>query len=329
MAEERLDFEKSIVEIEKKIEELKKFTESKEIDFSEEIRKLESKAEKMKKEVYDSLTPWQRTQVARHLQRPRTLDYIKRIFEQYIPLHGDRSYKDDPAVVGGLAVIENIPVFVIGLQKGKDTKDNILRNFGMAHPEGYRKALRLMLMAEKFDKPVISFVDTPAAYPGIGAEERGQAEAIAKNLREMSGLKVPIIVVVHGEGGSGGALAIAVGDRILMLENAIYSVIPPEGCAAILWKDSSKASEAATVLKLTAQDLYELRVIDEIIKEPAGGTHRNYDKTAKEVKDAVLRNLKECMALNRQELLDRRYKKFRNMGSFLEVTEEAAKEEPS
>lgn len=329
MAEEKLDFERSIVELEKKIEELKKFTESKKIDFSEEIRKLEAKSDKMKKEVYDSLTPWQRTQVARHLQRPRTLDYIGKVFDWFIPLHGDRAYRDDPAVVGGLAMLNDIAVVVVGLQKGKDTKDNIFRNFGMAHPEGYRKALRLMQMAEKFNKPVISFVDTPAAYPGVGAEERGQAEAIARNLREMSGLKVPIIIVIHGEGGSGGALGIAVGDKILMLENAIYSVIPPEGCAAILWNDSSKAGEAAAMLKLTAVDLFELQVIDEIIKEPAGGTHRNYDKTAKEVKDAIIRNLKECVALDREELLEKRYKKFRNMGKFLEITEESVKEELS
>lgn len=319
MTEERLDFEKSIVELERKIEELKKFTESKEIDFSEEIRKLEAKADRMKRETYEKLNAWQRTQVARHLQRPRTLDYVNRIFEDFIPLHGDRAFGDDPAVIGGLAFFEKGPVVVIGLQKGKDTKDSIFRNFGMANPEGYRKALRLMKMAEKFNKPLISFVDTPAAYPGIGAEERGQAESIARNLREMSQLKIPIVVIVHGEGGSGGALGIAVGDKILMLENAIYSVIPPEGCAAILWKDSSKASSASEVLKLTAYDLLELKIIDEVIKEPSGGAHRDYDKIVLEVKTAIKRSLEELMKLSKEELLEKRYQKFRSMGKFLEV----------
>lgn len=310
------DFEKSIVEIEKKIDELKHFTVSKGVDFSEEIKKLELKAESMKKEIYSDLTAWQRTLVARHIKRPRTLDYINIIFEDFIPLHGDRLFKDDPAIVGGLAKLDGVNVVVIGHQKGKDTKDSIYRNFGMAHPDGYRKALRLMKLSEKFGKPIISFVDTPAAYPGIGAEERGIACAIAENLKEMSTLSVPIIVVIHGEGGSGGALGIAVGDRILMLENAIYSVIPPEGCAAILWKDSSRAPEAAEALKLTAKDLLEFGIIDEIIKEPPGGAHRSYEEASKLIKTAIKKHLDELIKIPANELSEKRYQKFKNIGKF-------------
>ena len=322
MSDFRMDFEKSIIEIEKKIDELKKFTESKEIDFSEEIKKLEAKAEWMKKDVYGKLSPWQRMQVAKNLKRPRTLDYIQRVFEDYIPLHGDRLFKDDPAVIGGLAFFEGTPVMVVGLQKGKETKDHIYRNFGMANPEGYRKALRIIQMGERFNRPVITFVDTPGAFPGIGAEERGQAEAIARNLKELSGAKTPIIVIVHGEGGSGGALGIAVGDKIFMLENAVYSVISPEGCAAILWKDSTRSADASVVLKMTAQDLLEQGVIDEIIKEPAGGAHRNHEEMSKNIKDVIRKSLKELMKLNKDELVEYRYKKFRAMGKFLEITEE-------
>lgn len=329
MAHQGLDFEKSVVELEKKIEELKKFTESKDINFTDEIRKLESKAESMKTEIYQNLTPWQRAQVARHMGRPRTMDYVSTLFEDFTPLAGDRLYKEDHAVVGGFAIFDSKPVVIVGLQKGKDTKDSIFRNFGMANPEGYRKALRIMKLAEKFDLPIISFVDTPAAYPGMGAEERGQAEAIARNLMEMSVLSVPIIVIVHGEGGSGGALGIAVGDKILMLENAIYSVIPPEGCAAILWKDSSKASQAAEVLKMTAKNLMELKVIDEIIKEPSGGAHRSLEKTGKEIKSAIKRNLDMLMSIPKEKLLSLRYDKFRNMGKYLELTEQNLKEEYS
>ena len=323
---ESFDFEKSIIDLEKKIDELKKIATSKEISLSEEIKKLEAKVEEKRKEVYEKLTPWQRTQIARHINRPRSLDYINLIFEEFIELHGDRCYKDDPAIVCGLALFENIPVVVIGLQKGKDTKDNVYRNFGMASPEGYRKALRVMQLAEKFNKPIISFVDTPGAFPGMGSEERSVAEAIAKNLRDMSGLKVPIIVIVHGEGGSGGALGIAVGDRVLMLENAVYSVISPEGCAAILWKDSKKAPEAATALKLTAQDLLKFNVIDEIIKEPLGGAHRDHEKTAKIIKEAIRNHLNELLNLDKDELLKRRYKKFRDIGRFLEIKSEELKE---
>ncbi len=321
---DRLDFDKSIIELEKKIEELKKMTESKAIDFSDEIKKLEIKAEKMRKEIYEKLTPWQRQQVARHMQRPRTLDYISRIFEDFTPLSGDRLFKDDPAIVGGPAIFEGHTVMVLGTQKGKDTKDSIHRNFGMPNPEGYRKALRLVNMAAKFGWPVISFVDTAGAYPGLGAEERGQAEAIAKNLREWSTAETQIIIVVHGEGGSGGAIGIGVGDKVLMLENAVYSVISPEGCAAILWKDSSKASNAADVIKMTAHDLLELGVIDEIIKEPSGGAHRNYDKMAAEIRLSLSRNLAEIRPLEMHDLLERRYGKFRNMGKFLEITAESA-----
>jgi len=323
---ESFDFEKSIIDLEKKIDELKKIATSKEISLSEEIKKLEAKVEEKRKEVYEKLTPWQRTQIARHINRPRSLDYINLIFEEFIELHGDRCYKDDPAIVCGLALFENIPVVVIGLQKGKDTKDNVYRNFGMASPEGYRKALRVMQLAEKFNKPIISFVDTPGAFPGMGSEERSVAEAIAKNLRDMSGLKVPIIVIVHGEGGSGGALGIAVGDRVLMLENAVYSVISPEGCAAILWKDSKKAPEAATALKLTAQDLLKFNVIDEIVKEPLGGAHRDHEKTAKIIKEAIRNHLNELLNLDKDELLKRRYKKFRDIGRFLEIKSEELKE---
>ncbi|MCX5776238.1 MAG: acetyl-CoA carboxylase carboxyltransferase subunit alpha [Candidatus Firestonebacteria bacterium] len=318
----KMDFEKSIIELEKKIDELKKFTESKEIDFSEEIKKLELKTELMKKEVYEKLSPWQRMQVAKNIQRPRTLDYIQKIFENFIPLHGDRLFKDDPAMVGGLAFFEGKPVVVIGLQKGKDTKDNIYRNFGMANPEGYRKALRLVQMAERFDRPVITFVDTPGAFPGIGAEERGQAEAIAKNLKELSGVRTPVIVIVHGEGGSGGALGIAVGDRILMLENAVYSVISPEGCASILWKDSKRSADASVVLKITARDLLEQGVIDEVIKEPAGGAHRDSNMMAQNIKTAIRKSLAELVDLNKDELIECRYKKFRAMGKFLEAPQE-------
>ncbi|OGF49031.1 MAG: acetyl-CoA carboxylase carboxyltransferase subunit alpha [Candidatus Firestonebacteria bacterium GWA2_43_8] len=317
-----MDFEKSIIEIEKKIDELKKFTESKEIDFSEEIKKLEAKAEWMKKDVYGRLSPWQRMQVAKNLKRPRSLDYIQKVFEDYIPLHGDRLFKDDPAVVGGLAFFEGTPVIVIGHQKGKETKEHIYRNFGMPNPEGYRKALRLVQMAERFNRPVITFVDTPGAFPGIGAEERGQAEAIARNLKELSGARTPIIVIVHGEGGSGGALGIAIGDKILMLENAVYSVISPEGCAAILWKDSKRSADASVFLKMTAQDLLEQGVIDEVIKEPAGGAHRDHDEMSRNIKTAIRKSLKELMKLNKDELVEYRYKKFRAMGKFLEITEE-------
>ncbi|MCM8792349.1 MAG: acetyl-CoA carboxylase carboxyltransferase subunit alpha [Candidatus Omnitrophica bacterium] len=309
-----LDFEKPIKELEKKIEELKKFTVEKKIDLSAEIKRLEQKLHDLKFSIYSSLTSWQRVQIARHPQRPYTLDYIQMMMYDFIELHGDRSFSDDKAIIGGFAKIDGLKVMVLGHQKGRTTKENILRNFGCAHPEGYRKSLRLMQLAEKFNLPILIFIDTPGAYPGIGAEERGQAQAIALNLREMIRIRVPILVVVIGEGGSGGALGIGVGDRILILENAYYSVISPEGCAAILWKDSSKAPEAAEALKLTASDLLELGIVDEVIKEPLGGAHTNPEQMAKILKEALLRHLKELLDILIDTLLERRYNKYRSIG---------------
>lgn len=313
-----LDFEKPIIELEKKIEELKSFTRGQKLEFKDEIKKLDEKLEKVKHEIFENLTPWQRVQIARHPKRPYTLDYINAIMTDFLEIHGDRFFADDKALVAGFAKINSHQILVIGHQKGRDTKENLMRNFGSAHPEGYRKAMRAMKLAEKFGLPVVAFVDTPGAYPGIGAEERGQSSAIAYNLLEMSKLKAPVIVIVIGEGGSGGALGIGVGDRVLVLENAYYSVISPEGCAAILWKDRAKASEAAAVLKLTGQDLLELGVIDEVIKEPLGGAHRGAQETAKNIKEAILRSLKELSELSPEELVKARYKKFRKMGVFEE-----------
>ena len=325
MAVEGFDFEKSLLELEKKIEELKRFAELKEMDLTKEIRPLQDKADEQKRTIYSRLTAWQKTQVARHMKRPRTLDYVERLFEEFTQIHGDRLFRDDPAIVGGSAKFEGRTVMVIGQQKGKDTKESLYRNFGMANPEGYRKALRLMKLAEKFHLPVITFVDTPAAYPGLGAEERGQAEAIARNLREMAVLKTPIVVMIHAEGGSGGALALAIGDRILMFEHAIYSVIPPEGCAAILWKDSSRAAEAAETLKLTAPHLKEFGVIDEIIPEPLGGSHRDVEEAAIILRKTLSRVLEEVCRIPLETLLEERYQKFRRMG----VYEERIKEDIS
>ncbi|MDH7499135.1 MAG: acetyl-CoA carboxylase carboxyltransferase subunit alpha [candidate division NC10 bacterium] len=316
MAEFILDFERRLVELEEKIKEIKHYAAVEKVDFGEEVKKLERKAAKLRKEVYSRLTPWQRTQLARHPARPYTLDYIRLLMTDFIELAGDRFFSQDPAIVGGLAKFDGQPVVVIGHQKGRDTKENLRRNFAMPHPEGYRKALRLMKLAEKFGKPVITFVDTPGAYPGIGAEERGQAEAIARNLREMSELRTPILVVVTGEGGSGGALALGVGDVILMLEYSIYSVISPEGCAAILWKDSSKAPEAAQALGLTAQTLKELEVIDEIVPEPAGGAHRDPAGAAHLLKGYLSKYLQELQGKEISQLLEERYQKFRKMGRF-------------
>ncbi len=313
---EGLDFERPILELEKKIAELKSFTSDESIDFTVEISRLERKLCKVKKEIFDNLTPWQRVQVARHPKRPYTLDYINLMMKDFVELRGDRSFGDDKAIIGGLGKLDGSKVMVVGHQKGRTTNEKLQRNFGCAHPEGYRKALRLMKLAEKFDLAVICFVDTPGAYPGIGAEERGQAEAIAYNLREMASLSVPIIVVVIGEGGSGGALGIGLGDRILVLENAYYSVISPEGCAAILWKDRSKAPEAARVLKLTANDLYELGVVDEILPEPLGGAHSDFDGMARTIKGTILRHLKELSSWSKERLLRQRYEKFRKMGAF-------------
>lgn len=310
-----LDFEKPIIELEKKIQELKSFTSDKKIDLSLEVKRLEAKLEQLKKDTYGNLTAWQRVQIARHPLRPYTLDYINILMTDFVELHGDRSFSDDKAIIGGFAKLDNQKIMVIGHQKGRDIKENLKRNFGCAHPEGYRKALRLMQLAEKFNLPSIIFIDTPGAYPGIGAEERGQAQAIALNLREMAHIAVPLIAVVIGEGGSGGALGIGVADKIFVLENAYYSVISPEGCAAILWKDSSKAPEAAEVLKLTAADLLKMGIIDEVIPEPLGGAHHDPQKTAEVLKEILNKNLKELNSLKKEELLKLRYQKFRKIGS--------------
>ncbi|RJO64944.1 MAG: acetyl-CoA carboxylase carboxyltransferase subunit alpha [Candidatus Omnitrophota bacterium] len=311
-----LDFEKPILELEKKIKELKSFISDRKIDLSSELKNLELKLEDLKKATYTALTPWQKVQIARHPQRPYTQDYITIMMKGFLELHGDRIFGDDRAIIGGFAKIDGKKVIVMGHQKGRDTKENISRNFGCAHPEGYRKAFRLMQLAERFDMPVVIFIDTPGAYPGIGAEERGQAQAIASNLKEMMGIAVPIVAIVIGEGGSGGALGVGIADRVCVLENSYYSVISPEGCAAILWKDGSKAPEAAEVLKLTAQDLLGMGIIDEIIPEPLGGAHRDPERMASFVKEQVLKDIKELRSLEKEELLRLRYDKFRRIGKF-------------
>lgn len=313
-----LEFEKPILELEKKIEEMRSYASSSGLKLEKDISRLEDKAQELRKQIYSNLNRWQRVQLARHPQRPYTLDYLERICSYFEEFHGDRNFADDTAIVAGLGMIDEYSVVIIGQQKGRGTKQNLFRNFGMPNPEGYRKALRLMHFAEKFNKPVITLIDTPGAYPGIGAEERGQAEAIARNLYEMSHLKVPIINVVIGEGASGGALGIGVGDRILMLENGWYSVISPEGCAAILWRDSAHASKAAEAMKVAANDLIELAIIDEIVKEPTGGAHTDYDQAAENVKAAILRNLKELLKIPTQKLIDQRIAKFSKMGAWLE-----------
>ncbi|MEE8328690.1 MAG: acetyl-CoA carboxylase carboxyltransferase subunit alpha [Thermodesulfovibrionia bacterium] len=319
-----LDFEKPVAELENKIEELKRLADGRDMNITSEIKKLEKKAKDLRVDIFSKLTPWQKILIARHQERPHTLDYIGLLMEDFIELHGDRRFSDDPAIVGGFARFQGIPVAVIGHQKGKSTKERIWRNFGQPHPEGYRKALRIMKLAERFGKPVITLVDTPGAYPGIGAEERGQAEAIATNLFEMSMLKTPIVSVIIGEGGSGGALALAVGDRILMLEHSIYSVISPEGCAAILWKKNNSEvgqqeyEKAAEALKLTAQDLYGFEAIDEIIPEPIGGAHRDPKEAAALVKKVLKRHLVELIKKPLDLLREERYKKFRRVGAIKE-----------
>ncbi|MCX8156140.1 MAG: acetyl-CoA carboxylase carboxyltransferase subunit alpha [Verrucomicrobiae bacterium] len=312
----QLDFEKPIAELQRKLDELKQHPEAH--SFKEEIERMEKKLEESRRQVFSSLTPWQRVQLARHPKRPYTLDYIQLAFTDFSELHGDRLYAEDRAVVGGFARIQGHRVMVIGTQKGRDTKENIRRNFGCAHPEGYRKALRLMRLAHKFGLPIITLIDTAGAYPGIGAEERHIAEAIAVNLREMMLLEVPIIAAVIGEGGSGGALGIGVADRVLILENAYYSVISPEGCAAILWKDRSAAAKAAEALKITAKDLYELKLVDEIVPEPLGGAHNDWPATAGALKERLVANLEELLKLPTSELLKKRYEKFRAFGHFME-----------
>lgn len=312
------DFEKPVIELEKKIMEMEEYGRETGVDLSEDIKRLTRKAQSLRKDVYSKLTPWQRVQLARHPDRPYTLDYVNRIFTDFVELHGDRYFGDDPAIVAGIGKLNGIRVAVIGHQKGRDVKENLFRNFGMPHPEGYRKALRVMKLAVKFGIPILSLIDTPGAYPGIGAEERGQAEAIARNLFEMSHLPVPIIITIIGEGASGGALGIGVGDVVLMLENCWYSVISPEGCAAILWRDNSKASLAADVMKLTPPDLLEMHVIDKIIKEPPGGAHWDHDAAANRVSEALLKELERLMKIDPAELIRQRVEKFSQMGYWTE-----------
>jgi acetyl-CoA carboxylase carboxyl transferase subunit alpha len=314
---EGLEFEKPLLELENRIAELRASADP--LSVRDEISKLEERLEKLRRRTYAGLTPWERTQLARHPKRPHALDLIRLLMEDFVELHGDRLFGDDRAIVAGLARFEGQSVVVLGHQKGRDTRENIQRNFGMPHPEGYRKALRLMKFAEKFRKPVFTFIDTPGAYPGLGAEERGQAEAIARNLREMAGLRVPIIAVVTGEGGSGGALAIGVGDRVLMLEYAVYSVISPEGCAAILWGEGSKAPEAAEIMRITAPDLLRLGVIDGIVPEPVGGAHRNWEETAANLRQALRDSLWELKSKSPEDLIRERYEKFRKIGVFEEA----------
>ncbi len=317
MAYNFLEFEKPIADLESKIEDLR-MAAGGQVDAEKEIATLARKADELRERIFNSLNAWQKTQVARHQDRPNVEDYLGSIMQDFTEMHGDRAFADDAAITGGMAWFDGRPLVVIGHNKGRITKDKIRRNFGMPHPEGYRKALRLMKFAERFNRPIITFIDTAGAYPGIGAEERGQSEAIARNLLEMSALKVPVISVVIGEGGSGGALALGVCNRLLMLEHSIYSVISPEGCAAILWKDGTKASEAAELLRLTAQDLSKLKVCDEVIKEPLGGAHRDAEATAKNIEKALKKHLKELSKLSPEEVAEDRYRKFRAMGNFLE-----------
>jgi len=313
-----LDFEKPLLELEKQIRDLKSLADAGHPEITEQVEKLERIAEKKRSETYEKLTRWERVQLARHPLRPYTRDYLGMMTSQFLELHGDRLYGDDKAVIGGLAVIDGRKVVVIGQQKGRDTKENLVRNFGMAHPEGYRKALRLMQLAARFARPVVTLIDTPGAFPGIGAEERGQAGAIARNLVEMAGLPVPILVIVIGEGGSGGALGIGVGDTVLMMEYAIYSVISPEGCAAILWGDRAKARQAAEALRLTAPDLLQLGVVDGIVPEPTGGAHRDPRGAAAGLKKAIVENLDLLVRTPAPVLLERRLDKYSRMGTYLE-----------
>ena len=313
-----LEFEQEIKSLETKLDELKLFSKEKEIDLNSEINKFEKQLETLMIDTYAKLTPWQRTQVARHPKRPYTLDYIKHMCSEFVELHGDRLFKDDHAIVGGIGKIDKQSFVIIGQQKGREVKENLYRNFGMPNPEGYRKALRLMKLAERFNLPILTLIDTNGAYPGIEAEERGQGEAIARNLMEMAGLNVPIISVFIGECGCGGALGIGVADRVLMLENSWYSVISPEGCAAILFKDASKASVAAESLKTDAVSLKKMGIIDEIVKEPVGGAHRDYEVAANNVKKLILSICKELKQLKVDELKEKRYQKYRNYGVFTE-----------
>jgi acetyl-CoA carboxylase carboxyl transferase subunit alpha len=314
---DELEFEKPLLELENRIAELRASAEP--LVARDEIAKLEERLARQQQRVYAGLSAWQRAQIARHPKRPHTLDLVNLLLEDWVELHGDRVFGDDKAIVGGLATFDGEPVVLIGHQKGRDTRENIARNFGMPHPEGYRKALRLMQFAAKFGKPIITFIDTPGAYPGLGAEERGQAEAIARNLREMAGLPTPVICVVTGEGGSGGALAIGVGNRVLMFEYAIYSVISPEGCAAILWGDAAKAPEAAELMRVTAPDLLKLGVIDAIVPEPVGGAHRNWEAAAASLRAALRDQLWQLKSKSEAELIEERQEKFRRIGVFEET----------
>lgn len=313
-----LDFEKPLRELENQLQHLQEMSAESKIDVEHEIAAIETKIEATKRNIYSDLTPWQKVQLARHPNRPYTLDYIGEIFTQFQELHGDRMYRDDAAIVGGTARFEEIPVMVIGQQKGRNTKENLRRNFGCPHPEGYRKALRLMKMAEKFNLPIIALIDTPGAYPGIGAEERHVAEAIAVNIREMSSMRVPILAAVIGEGGSGGALGLGVVDVMLVFENAYYSVISPEGCAAILWKDRKFAEDAAAALKLNSKDLLKFGVADEVLEEPLGGAHRDPKAAARTLKLAIRKHLRALRKRNPEQLLEARYAKYRNIGIFAE-----------
>lgn len=316
-----LAFEEPVIKLREKIDELKDIAKTADVDMSDEIETLETRLHQLETKIYSNMEPWDRVQVARHAQRPSTLDYIEEIFNDFIELHGDRSFGDDAAIVGGIASFDGQPITIIGHQRGKTTKENIRRNFGMPHPEGYRKALRLMKQAEKFNRPIICFIDTKGAYPGKAAEERGQSEAIAKNLVEMAGLKVPVISIVIGEGGSGGALALGVANRIYMLENSTYSVISPEGAASILWKDASLAKQAAEAMKITAYDLKDMEIIDGIVAEVAGGAHRDVHAQSLSLKECIGNALADLMPLSEMELIEDRYNKFRKIGQFIEDEE--------
>ncbi|HDK3675018.1 TPA: acetyl-CoA carboxylase carboxyltransferase subunit alpha [Staphylococcus aureus] len=313
-----LDFEKPLFEIRNKIESLKESQDKNDVDLQEEIDMLEASLERETKKIYTNLKPWDRVQIARLQERPTTLDYIPYIFDSFMELHGDRNFRDDPAMIGGIGFLNGRAVTVIGQQRGKDTKDNIYRNFGMAHPEGYRKALRLMKQSEKFNRPIFTFIDTKGAYPGKAAEERGQSESIATNLIEMASLKVPVIAIVIGEGGSGGALGIGIANKVLMLENSTYSVISPEGAAALLWKDSNLAKIAAETMKITAHDIKQLGIIDDVISEPLGGAHKDIEQQALAIKSAFVEQLDSLESLSRDEIANDRFEKFRNIGSYIE-----------
>lgn len=318
-----LEFEKPLRELQKQLDTLQTVSLESKVDVSKEISTIEQKIAATKADIYSNLTPWQRVQLSRHPKRPYSIDYIERIFTDFQELHGDRRFRDDAAIVGGPAFLDGMPVMVIGQQKGRNTKDNLKRNFGCPHPEGYRKAMRLMEMAERFEMPIITLIDTPGAYPGIGAEERHVAEAIAVNIRDMSALKVPIISIVIGEGGSGGALGMAVADEVMILENGYYSVISPEGCAAILWKDRAAAPKAAEALKFSPKDLKRFKIVDEVVPEPVGGAHNDYADAANKMKDAINSSLKRLQKKSTQKLLDDRYTRFRNLGVFEERAQEA------